>query len=123
MIAPGKTNVGAIYSISVETGRTLWKYEQRAATTSLLATGGGLLFSGDVNGRFRAHDLETGEVIWEVNLGSQVTGYPVTYKAGDRQFVAVSTGSGWSTSGLLGLTPELRSSNANILFVFALPKN
>lgn len=122
MVAPGKTNVGAIYSIAVDTGKILWRYEQRAATTSLLATGGGLLFSGDVNGRFRAHDQETGEILWGVNLGSQVTGYPVTYEAGDRQYIAVSTGSGWSTSGLLGLTPELRSSNANMLFVFALPR-
>lgn len=122
MIAPGTEDVGAIHAISMETGKTLWKYEQRAATTSLLATAGGLLFSGDVNGRFRAHDQETGDILWEVNLGSQVTGYPVTYMVDGRQYVAVSSGSAWSTSGLLGLTPELRSSNANMLFVFALPR-
>ena len=41
-------------AISVETGETSWLYEQRAGTMSLVATGGGLLFGGDANGRFRA---------------------------------------------------------------------
>ena len=44
---------------------------------SLLTTGGGLLFAGDAAGRFRALDQETAEVLWEMNLGSPVTGYPV----------------------------------------------
>ena len=43
--------------------------------TSLVATGGGLVFGGDLNGRFRALDAETGDVLWEVNLGSPITGF------------------------------------------------
>ncbi len=121
LVAPDTDKVGSVWAISAETGRVLWKHEQRAATGSLVATGGGLLFGGDVNGRFRALDMETGEVLWEVNLGSQVTGYPVTYAVGGRQYVAVSTGSAFSTVGLLSLTPELRPGGANNLFVFALP--
>ena len=62
-IAPGTDQVGTVQAISVETGETVWKHEQRAATTSLVATGGGLVFGGDTNGRFRAHDHETGEVL------------------------------------------------------------
>ena len=65
-----------------------------SATMSLVATGGGLVFGGDVSGRFRAFDHETGEVLWEINLGSAVTGFPITYAVDGRQFVAVSTGSG-----------------------------
>lgn len=122
MIAPGVNDVGTVYAISVKTGKVLWKYQQRAGTTSTLATGGGLLFSGDVNGHFRALDQDTGKVLWDVNLGSQVTGYPITYEADGRQYVAVSTGSGWATNGILGLTPELTAGNTNMLFVFALPK-
>ena len=38
-----------------------------------------LLFGGDVNGRFQAFDDETGEVLWEINLGSAVSGFPITY--------------------------------------------
>ena len=59
-IAPNGTNVGSIYAISVETGKTLWKYEQRAGMMSLLSTAGGLVFGGDTNGRFRAFDQRDG---------------------------------------------------------------
>ena len=66
-----------------------------------MAPGGGLVFGGDGNGRFRALDHENGDVLWQINLGSMVTGFPVTYAAGGRQYVAASTG--------------------NNIFVFALP--
>ena len=120
-MTPGTEDLGSIHAISAETGETLWKYEQRASTTSLIATGGGLIFGGDSNGRFRAFDQETGEVLWEINIGSQVTGFPATYAVDGKQYVAVSTGSAFATSSLLALTPELRPGSGNNLFVFALP--
>ena len=115
-LAPGTDQVGAVHAISAETGATIWVYEQRAATMSLAATGGGLVFGGDVNGRFRAFDDRTGEVLWEINLGSSVSGFPITYAVDGRQYVAVSTG----TPRFINLTPELRPSLGNNLFVFAL---
>ena len=121
-LAPGTDQVGTVQAISAETGATRWIHEQRSATMSLVATGGGLVFGGDVNGRFRAFDHETGEVRWEINLGSAVTGFPITYAVDGRQYVAVSTGSAGTASGFLGLTPELRPSAGNNLFVFALPE-
>ena len=121
-ITRGKNNVGTIYAISAETGRVEWVYEQRAATTSLLATGSGLLFGGDANGRFRAFDQKTGKVLWETNLGSQVTGYPVTYAIDGKQYVAVSTGQSVATGMDLLLTPELHPGDGNNLFVFTLPE-
>ena len=117
-IAPGTDQVGTVQAISAETGEITWRYEQRAATMSLVATGGGLVFGGDVNGRFRAFDHETGEVLWEINLGSSVSGFPITYAVDGRQYVAVSTG----TPRFIDLTPELRPSSGNNLFVFALPE-
>ena len=69
IIAPGATKVGTVWAISAETGRTMWKYEQRAGVLSLVATAGGLVFGGDANGRFRALDERTGKVLWETNLG------------------------------------------------------
>ena len=86
-----------------------------------MTTGGGLVFFGDVNGRFRALDQNTGKVLWEVNLGAQVTGFPATYSVNGRQYIAVSTGASLATGGTSRLTPELRPGNANNLFVFALP--
>ena len=120
-LAPGTDNAGTVRAISAETGATVWLHEQRAATMSLVATGGGLVFGGDVNGRFKAFDHETGEVLWEINLGSAVTGFPITYAVDGRQYVAVSTGSGGTSAHFTGLTPELRPSAGNNLFVFGLP--
>ena len=121
-LAPGTEYAGTVRAISAETGQTTWFYEQRAATMSLVATGGGLVFGGDVNGRFRAFDHETGEVLWEINLGSPVSGFPVSYAVNGRQYVAVSTGTGGTSTHFAGLTPELRPSAGNNLFVFALPE-
>ncbi len=122
IIAPGTDKVGTIQAISVETGKTTWKYEQRAGTNSLVATGGGLLFGGDGYGRFRAFDQKNGKVLWETNLGAAVTGYPVVYSVKGREYVAVSVGSSLASGGIGSLTPELRTGNANNLFVFALPE-
>jgi PQQ-dependent dehydrogenase (methanol/ethanol family) len=115
-LTPGTENLGTVRAISVETGKTEWLYEQRAGTMSLAATGGGLIFGGDSNGRFRAHDHETGEILWEVNLGSSVSGYPITFAVDGKQYVAVNTG-----SGQVNLTPELRPSRGTNVYVFALP--
>jgi len=116
----GEDKLGTIQAISVETGGTLWKYEQRAATMSLVATGGGLLFGGDTNGHFRAFDQNTGKVLWDVNLGSAVSGFPISYLANGKQYIAVCTGNALQTGLLNRLTPELHPSNSNAIFVFAL---
>ena len=120
-IAPGTDQVGTVQAISAETGEIVWVHEQRAGTTSLVATGGGLVFGGDSSGRFRALDQTTGDVLWEINLGSSVTGFPITYAVDGRQYVAASTGTSMSTGDNLRLTPELRPSTGNNLFVFTLP--
>ena len=120
-IAPGTDQVGTVHAISAETGGTVWLHEQRAATMSLVATGGGLVFGGDNAGRFKAWDQETGEVLWEINLGSAVTSFPISYAVDGKQYIAVGTGTA-STASLFGrLTPEIRPSAGNNLFVFALP--
>ncbi|MEO6386872.1 MAG: PQQ-binding-like beta-propeller repeat protein [Croceibacterium sp.] len=117
-IAPdANNNVGVITAVNAVTGRTAWKYSIRAGMQSLLTTGGGLLFAGDAAGRFRALDQASGQVLWEMNLGSAVTGYPVTFETGGHQYVAVSTGFWLGDS----FTPELIHGTQGTLFVFALP--
>ena len=115
-LTPGTENLGTVRAVSAETGRTEWLYETRAGTMSLVATGGGLVFGGDANGRFRAFDHETGEVLWEINLGSSVSGYPISFAVDGKQYIAVNTGGGQPN-----LTPELRPSRGTNLYVFALP--
>ena len=120
-LAPGAKDVGTIHAVSVETGKTLWTFNSRAGVLPLMSTGGGLLFGGDVNGNFRAFDQNTGKVVWEVNLGSPVNGFPVTYTANGKQFVAVSTGTSVVSAGISRLAPELTQGTANRLYAFALP--
>ena len=115
-VTPGTTNLGTVRAISAETGRTEWLFETRAGTMSLVATGGGLVFGGDANGRFRAFDHRTGEILWEINIGSSVSGYPITFEVDGTQYIAVNTG-----GGQVNLTPELRPSRGTNLYVFALP--
>jgi alcohol dehydrogenase (cytochrome c) len=89
---------------------------------SLMSTGGGLLFGGDASGRFRAYDQRNGDVLWEVNLGSPVNGYPATFAVDGKQYVAISTGGSGLAFGLGRLTPEIRTGTGNQLYVFALPR-
>ena len=110
------------YRIVEEPGQKIdYTYFLNEGMMSLVATGGGLLFGGDTEGKFRAFDQETGKILWEVNLGSPVTGYPITYSVNGRQHVAVSTGNSLVSSGLNALARELHPANASNVFVFALP--
>jgi alcohol dehydrogenase (cytochrome c) len=119
-LAPGSDNIGTVHAVSVETGKTLWKFDSLPGALSLMTTGGGLVFGGDTNGGFRALDQTTGKVLWEVNLGSPVTGYPVTYLAGGKQYVVISTGSSLVSGGVNRLK-DLKPTIANNVYVFALP--
>ncbi|MEQ1947814.1 MAG: PQQ-binding-like beta-propeller repeat protein, partial [Bryobacteraceae bacterium] len=120
-LAPGAQNIGTVHAVSVETGKTLWKFETHAGALSLVSTGGGLVFGGDSAGFFRALDQSTGKVLWEVNLGSPVTGFPITYSANGKQYVAVSTGTSLVSGGVNQLFADLRPEIKNAIYVFALP--
>ena len=121
-VDPDTAPVGRLEAVSASTGDTLWLYEQRAPIYgSVLATGGNLLFSGDVVRRFRAFDAETGDVLWQTILNGPVSGRPMTFSVGGRQYLAVGSGGLTQGTGFLQLTPELTTpSGSNTLFVFAL---
>ena len=119
---------GMVKGYNVATGSLLWEYKQAAPWLGgLVATGGGLLFGGDINRRFRALDQETGEVLWESILNSRITGGAVSYAVDGRQYVAVAAGGGSSGSyETFGLTPGLdleAPRGSNTIFVFALPES
>ena len=59
----------------------------------------------------KAISKESGEVLWEVNLGSTVSGYPTTFMVNGKQYISVST----------GISLYAGATDANNLFVFALP--
>ncbi len=88
---------------------------------ALVDTGGGVLFAADAVGRFHALDDKTGKPLWDVNLSSSISGFPVSYAVGGRQFVAVGTGPSPESMGLSRMTPEFSPQTNNVLYVFALP--
>jgi glucose dehydrogenase len=121
IITPGTDKVGSVWAISVETGKVLWKHEQRAGMLPLLATGGRLVFGGDAAGYFRAFDQRTGKVVWEQNLGTAVSGFPVSFAVDGKQYIAVATGNSLVSNSTNRLTPEFKPSNVGQIYVFALP--
>ncbi len=122
---PATAPVGRIEAVSASTGRTLWRYQQRAPIYgSLLTTGGNLVFSGDVVRRFRAFDAATGAILWQTILNGPVSGRPMTFGLEGRQYLAIGSGGITQGTSFLQLTPELNTpSGSNTLFVFALPES
>ena len=110
-----------VRAIDMSTGREAWRYSQRAPNAgSTLATAGNVVFFGDLNRRLRAFDAETGAVLWETILGSQITGYPVTYAVNGRQYLTVPVGG--VGDRLASYAPELEApTGSNMLVTFALP--
>ena len=78
--------------------------------------------SADVG--YQAFDVETGEVLWKTRLAASAHGYPITYEAGGRQFIAVPAALGGVFRSLTAnLSPEIyQPEGGNALFVFALPE-
>jgi glucose dehydrogenase len=106
----------------METGERTPIYRGRApGNGAVLATAGNVVFWGDLDQKLRAFDAASGKVLWEQTLEGPVQNSTVTYAVNGKQYVAVLTGSGLVTGGLMdqaGITPN-RGYNA--LYVYALP--
>jgi alcohol dehydrogenase (cytochrome c) len=84
---------GSILAVDPATGEIKWRFELVSGPTAgLLATGGGLVFTGDSEGYLFALDARTGEVLWHFQAGGMIATAPVTYSVDGRQVVAVASG-------------------------------
>jgi alcohol dehydrogenase (cytochrome c) len=94
--APGSDGkFGRIVAVDMNTRKTLWEVNDRALpSSSLLATAGGVVFTGSFDRYFRALDARSGEVLWKTRLNAAPNATPVTYTAEGKQFVAITTGVG-----------------------------
>jgi alcohol dehydrogenase (cytochrome c) len=102
-------NFGRIDAIDLKTQRTVWSHPQRApVASSLLASAGGLLFSGARDRQFRAFDSADGRVLWTVRLNASPSSSPASYSVDGTQYVVVVAGGGGAfDSGTRSLTPEI----------------
>ena len=58
----------------------------------ILATAGGLVFTGEANGWFKAYDSKSGKVLWSFQAGAGVNAPPSSYMVGGKQYVVVGAG-------------------------------
>jgi alcohol dehydrogenase (cytochrome c) len=85
-----------------------------------LATAGGLVFLGSLDGTFSAFDAKTLQEVWSFNTGTGIMAPPVSYSVNGRQYIAVLVGSR-QPANVLSQMPELRNtSTASMLYVFGL---
>ena len=87
---------GHFIAINPLTGRKKWEVPltDLPSSAGMLATGGGLVFTGKLSGEFIALDEETGKTLWQFKTGSGINSTAITYTHKGRQYVTVASGLG-----------------------------
>ena len=114
---------GRLDAYDVRTFRLRWSHTQRAPfTAAAVATAGGLVFAGDADRYFKAFDADTGKVLWQTRLSAAAHGFPVTYSAGGKQYVAVFASQLGPLIAPVAVLPDIYlPPGGNALYVFELP--
>jgi alcohol dehydrogenase (cytochrome c) len=87
--------IGHLKAIDVASKKVVWDIPSPLPFFSgMLATKGGVLFTGDQRGRVLAFNSKTGEELWKFQTGSGINAMPVTYTHKGRQYVTVLSGIG-----------------------------
>ena len=104
---PGKTNMGNFIAWDARTGKIVWSLpEQFSVWSGALATAGGVVFYGTLEGYLKAVDAKTGKELYKFKTPSGIIGNVTTYEHGGKQYIAILSGvGGWAGIGLAaGLT-------------------
>jgi alcohol dehydrogenase (cytochrome c) len=109
-VAPGGDHFGEVQAWNVDTGQRAWthKYVNSPNWGSMLATSGGLVFTGGTADRkFHAFDATTGKLLWEFPTNSGILAPPSSFSIGGKQYVAVETGWGGDARGMQAVLNRL----------------
>ena len=131
LMAPGAAHIGEVQAWHVDTGKRVWThtFADSANWGPMLATAGGVVFSGGTNDRlFRAFDASTGKVLWEFPTNSGIIGQPASFSLDGKQYIAVQSGWGIDARAMQtrlnrlmpGRFPEVPEGGA--IWVFGLPR-
>jgi alcohol dehydrogenase (cytochrome c) len=87
---------GHFAAIDPLTGEKKWEIPLTGMPSSagMLATGGGLVFTGKLTGEFIALDQDTGRTLWQFQTGSSINSTAITYTYKGRQYVTIASGLG-----------------------------
>ena len=119
-------NLGELLVIDIRNGEVMWRHRTPSPiNTAALTTAGGLVFAGDWDRHMYAYNAWSGDILWQTRLPTSTQGFPISYLADGKQYVAIPVGGGgssWSTTLPRELAPSIRRPrNGNSLHVFALP--
>jgi alcohol dehydrogenase (cytochrome c) len=94
-VKPGDV-LGHFVALNPITGQKKWEVPltDLPGSAGMLATGGGLLFTGKLTGEFVALDTATGKTLWQFQTGSSINATAITYTHNGRQYVSVASGRG-----------------------------
>lgn len=103
---------GWLTAFDASTGKEKWKYHAaKPMIGGVVATAGGLLFTGELSGTFEAFDAQSGRILFTHDVGGPVGGGVVSYEAGGKQYVAVVSGYVGSYNDF---SPELGGANPTV---------
>jgi alcohol dehydrogenase (cytochrome c) len=100
--APGADHYGELQAWNVDTGQKAWthNYAKSPNWGSVLATAGGLVFSGGTNDRkIHAFDAIDGKLLWEWPTSSGILAPPTSFLVEGKQYIAVHAGWGGDSAG------------------------
>ena len=92
-VIPDEEQWGNVSAVDYNTGKLRWKVKtEQPMIGGILATAGGLVFTGEGNGMFKGYDAETGAVLWKFQAGAGVNAPPASYTVDGDQYIVVAAG-------------------------------
>lgn len=92
-VIPSEEQWGNVTAVDYNTGKIRWQVKTpQPMIGGILATAGGLVFTGEANGQFKAYDAETGSILWKFQAGAGVNAPPSSYSVDGKQYVVVGAG-------------------------------